>query len=104
MRTTLNLSGRPFTNHRVLYIAVGAVLLISLWLFLWTSSERQLVTVKANSMEMRVRDARERLDKARLDSEKNAHDQQQPPVSDLERLELASARYLLERHAFSFNR
>src|SRR4051812_39980454 len=42
MRTTLNLSGRPFANHRMLYIAIAAVLLISLWLYLWTISERGL--------------------------------------------------------------
>jgi hypothetical protein len=103
MRTTLNLSGRPFANHRLLYIAVAAVLLISLWLYLWTVSERGLVTAKANSTAVRVRDAQDRLDKARLDNEQAAKTQQQPSVSDTDRLELAAARQLLERHAFSFN-
>ena len=104
MRTTLNLSGRPFANHRLVYIAVAAVLLISLWLYLWTISERGLVTAKANSVAVRVRDAQDRLDKALQDNEKNTHTQQQPPISDMERLELAAARQLLERRAFSFNR
>ncbi|MEN3333794.1 MAG: hypothetical protein V7641_3159 [Blastocatellia bacterium] len=104
MRTTLNLSGRPFANHRILYIAIAAVLLISLWLYLWTISERGLVTAKANSVAVRVRDAQDRLDKANQENEKNAHAQQQPVISDIDRLELAAARQLLERRAFSFNR
>jgi hypothetical protein len=104
MRTTLNLSGRPFANHRLLYIAVAAILLISLWLYLWTISERGLVTAKANSVALRVRDAQDRLDKATQENEKNAHAQQQPLISDIDRLELAAARQLLERRAFSFNR
>lgn len=104
MRTTINLSARPFTNHRLVYIAMAALLLVSLWLYLWTVSERGLVTAKANSAAVRVRDAQERLDKARHDSEARAHEQQPPPVTDLDRIELASARQLLERRAFSFNR
>jgi hypothetical protein len=103
MRTTLNLSGRPFANRRLLYISVAAVMLISLWLYLWTMSERGLVTAKANSAALRVRDAQERLDKAGQENEKNAQAQQQLPINDAERLELASARQLLARRAFSFN-
>jgi hypothetical protein len=104
MRTTINLSGRPFVNHRLLYIAIAAILLISLWLYLWTISERGLVTAKANSVAVRVRDAQERLEKARQEKENKSHEQQPPPVTDIDRLELASARHLLERRAFSFNR
>ena len=103
MRTTLNLSGRPFSNHRLLYFAVGAVLLISLWLYWWTATQRELVAVKANVAATNVRDAQARLDKAHLDSEQKVAEQQQPTVSDFERLQLASARQLLERRAFSFN-
>lgn len=103
MRTTLNLSGRPFSNHRLLYVAIGAVLLTSLWLYWWTATQRELVTVKANVATTNARDAQARLDKARADSEKNKQDQQQPPISDLERMQLATARQLLERRAFSFN-
>ena len=54
MRTTLNLSARPFVNHRLLYIAVAAIVLISLWLYLWTSSQRSLVTARADSLAVRA--------------------------------------------------
>ena len=104
MRTIVNLSARPFTNHRLLYIAVATIVLISLWLFLWTSSQRSLVTARADSLAVRVRDARDRLDKARAENQKNLKSQEQPPVSDMDRLELASARQLLARRAFSINR
>src|SRR5690349_13769767 len=100
MRTTLNLSGRPFANHRLLYVAIAAVLLLSLWLYLWTASQRSLVTAKADSAALRVRDAQERLDKAQKDKAIKAGEQQPTPVSDAERLELASARQLLARRAF----
>src|SRR2546423_8532971 len=104
MRTTLNLSARPFVNHRLLYIAVAAIVLISLWLYLWTSSQRSLVSARADSLAVRVRDARDRLDRAHQENQKNVKAQEQPPVSDLDRLELASARQLLARRAFSMNR
>lgn len=85
-------------------MAIAAILLVSLWLYLWTASERTLVTAKADSATMRARDAQERLDKARQANEAKAHEQQPPPVSDMDRLELASARQLLTSRAFSFNR
>ena len=101
MRTTLNLSERPFSNHRLLYIAVAAIVLISLWLYLWTSSQRSLVTARADSLAVRVRDARDRLEQARQQNQKNLKEHEQPPVSDMDRLELASARQLLARDVFS---
>jgi len=104
MRTSLNLSARPFANHRLLYIAVAAILLISLWLYLWTSSQRSLVAARADSLAVRVRDARDRLESARQENQKNTKAQEQPPISDTDRLELASARQLLARRAFSINR
>ena len=104
MRTTLNLSGRPFANHRLFFMAITAVLLLSLWLYLWTYSQRSLVTAKADTTALRVRDAQERLDKAQQENSNRAQALQPTPVSDAERLELASARQLLERRAFSFNR
>src|SRR5436853_7433316 len=104
MRTTLNLSGRPFANHRFLYVAIAAVLLLSLWLYLWTYSQRSLVTAKADTAAVRVRDAQERLDKAQQEHVDKAKEQQPTPVSDAERLELTAARQLLARRAFSFNR
>jgi len=103
MRTTLNLSGRPFANHRLFYVAIAAVLLLSLWLYLWTYSQRSLVTAKADITAVRVRDAQERLDKAQQDHQHKAEEKQPTPVSDQDRLELASARQLLARRAFSFN-
>src|SRR5690349_5299858 len=104
MRTTLNLSGRPFANHRLFYVAMTALLLLSLWLYLWTYSQLSLVTAKADSTAVRVRDAQERLDKVHQQTVDKAKEQQPTPVSDEERLELASARQLLARRAFSFNR
>src|SRR5689334_12466433 len=104
MRTILNLSGRPFANHRLFYVAIAAVLLLSLWLYLWTYSQRSLVTARADSTAVRVRDAQERLDKAQQEHQHKTQEQQPTPVSDQERFELASARQLLARRAFSFNR
>ena len=104
MRTSLNLSARPFINHRLLYIAVAAILLISRWLYLWTSSQRSLVAARADSLAVRVRDARDRLESARQENQKNIKAQEQPPISEVDRLELAAARQLLARRAFSINR
>ena len=104
MRTTLNLSNRPFTNHRILWIGIGAIFFVSLWLLLWITSERNLVSAKADRIESQIKDLQVQVEQARLENERRGREQQQPEVKEQDRMELAAARHLLERKSFSWNR
>ncbi|HKP85692.1 MAG TPA: hypothetical protein VJZ26_06335 [Blastocatellia bacterium] len=104
MRTTLNLSSRPFTNHRILWIGVAAVSFLSLWLLLWITSEISLVSAKADRVKSQISDLQVEVEMARQETERRSRDQQQPEVRYQDRLELASARNLIERKSFSWNR
>ena len=50
MRTSLNLSSRPFANHRLFWIAIAFVFFVSLWLGLWVNSEKSRVIAKADEV------------------------------------------------------
>jgi len=104
MRTTLNLSSRPFTNHRVLWIGIAAVFFLSLWLLLSITSEISLVSAKADRVRVQISDLQVQVEQARLEKERRSREQQQPEVKEQDRFELASARNLIERKKFSWNR
>jgi predicted Holliday junction resolvase-like endonuclease len=104
MRTYLNLSTRPFTNHRLFWIAVIAVFFVSLWLLLWISAERSLVSAQVERLNRRISAQEELVKQAELD--RQAREQAQPDVKldDQQRMQLAAARQLISRRAFSWNR
>jgi Tfp pilus assembly protein PilN len=104
MRTTLNLSRRPFANRRLLWIAIASVFFISLWLFLWITSERNLVSAKADRINLNIKDLQGQVEAAKQERERRSREQKPPEVTDQDRIELASARQLLERKSFSWNR
>lgn len=104
MRTTLNLSGRPFANHRLFWIAIASVFFISLWLFLWITAEKNLVSAKADRINLNIKDLQGQVEMARLERERRSREQKPPEVTDQDRIELASARQLLERKSFSWNK
>jgi len=104
MRTNLNLSSSPFTNHRLFWVGVAAVFFISLWLLLWVSAEKSLVAAKAEGFERRISVQEEIVKQKEL--ERLARTQVQPDVKldDQQRMQLAAARQLILRKAFSWNR
>ncbi|HKS39575.1 MAG TPA: hypothetical protein VJX74_03100 [Blastocatellia bacterium] len=104
MRTTLNLSRRPFTNHRLFWMAIAVVFFISLWLFLWITTEKNQVSAKADRINLNIKDLQGQVETAKLERERREREQKPPDVTDQDRIELASARQLLERKSFSWNR
>ncbi|MEW6211426.1 MAG: hypothetical protein AB1631_23880 [Acidobacteriota bacterium] len=104
MRITVNLSSRPFTNHRLLWISLGAVVLVSLWLTLSVSGQKSLTIARADQKEAMVKDGEAEL--ARLKKEIAARQQatEQVNISQQEAFELAAARRLLNLKSFSWNR
>jgi len=104
MRTRINLSRRPFTNHRLFWIALVAVYLFSFWLFLWIASEKDRVIAKETETRLRVEGQKEAADEAKREQELRAKEEQRIVVNDQQALQLASARQLIQRKVFSWNR
>jgi hypothetical protein len=104
MRTYLNLSSRPFTNHRIFWIGVFAVFFISLWLLLWISAERNLVSAQVDRLNRRISEQELLVKQAELDRQTRSQSQQVVQIDDQQRMQLAAARQLIASKAFSWNR
>src|SRR5215211_2049115 len=104
MRTDLNLSSRPFSNHRIFWIAVVAVFFISLWLLLWVSAEKSLVSAQADRLSRRITAQEEIVKQAEIDKQMRSQSQVEVKLDDQQRMQLAAARQLVSRKSFSWNR
>src|SRR5258708_21919068 len=98
MRLNLNLSRRPFTNHRLLWTGLSALFLVSLWLVVWTNSERGIVSARADELSGQVKTQAAQLESLKQDMEKkNSLIKKDIVLTDQEAAELAEARQLIER-------
>jgi len=104
MRTYVNLSRRPFINHRLFWIALVAVYFIGLWLVLWIGSERNRVLAKQTEIKQRVEGQRAAYDDVIREQQRQKEQQQKIFISEEQKLQLASARQLIQRKSFSWNR
>jgi hypothetical protein len=104
MRTYLNLSSRPFVNHRLFWIGVVAVFFISLWLLLWISAEKNLVSAQVDRVTRRISEQEQMVNLAEIERQKRLQSQQQVQIDDQQRMQLAAARQLISSRAFSWNR
>ena len=104
MRTSLNLSSRPFTNHRLFWIVTAVVFLGSLWFLLWAMTERSVVSAKAGQIKQRIESQKALADAKRAEREKRESEQVRTVISEQEAVELASARRLILERGFSWNR
>jgi Tfp pilus assembly protein PilN len=104
MRTKLNLSTRPFTNHRLFWIALIAVYLTSLWLMLWFVSEKSGVIAKADAVKSRIESQKKLADEATADLDRRKKEEVRVVVTEQQAIELASARQLIQRKVFSWNK
>jgi hypothetical protein len=86
------------------WIAIASVFFLSLWLFLWITSAKNLVIAKADRINLNIKDLQGQVTQAKLEQERRSHDQKPPEVTDQDRIELASARQLLDRKSFSWNK
>jgi Tfp pilus assembly protein PilN len=104
MRTYVNLSRRPFTNHRLFWIALVAVYFIGLWSVLWIGSERNRVLARQTVIQQRVEGQRAAYDDVIREQQRQKEQQQKIFISEEQKLQLASARQLIQRKSFSWNR
>src|SRR5262249_14124441 len=104
MRTTINLSSRPFRNHRLLWMGILVVILVSTWSMMWVSAEKTRIAneadIKAKSIETRRKDYEDHLKEEELRKQQA----QTVVISDSDRYQLAAARILLQRKSLSWTR
>lgn len=85
-------------------MAIALVSFISLWLFLWITTEKNVAIAKADRIDMNIKDLQGQVATAKQERERREHEQKPPDVTDQDRIELASARQLLDRKSFSWNK
>ena len=104
MRTNLNLSGRPFINHRLYWIAVVLVLAVNGWVFLWINSQKMTAQAKANSIEAQIRARQADEERAKKEEERRRLEKMKTLMSEQELVQLASARQMIANKSFSWDR
>jgi hypothetical protein len=104
MRTHINLSRRPFTNHRLLWIALVAVYFIAFWLFLWMTAEKSRVIAKQTEVTQRIAGQKQAVEDANREQERRKREQQKIVLTEQQAMQLASARQLIQRKVFSWNK
>jgi hypothetical protein len=104
MRVTLNLSKRPFTNHRLFWIGVVSLLFVAFWLGLWMLDESSRVAAESDRVRNLIKAQEGEVLRLKEEQEKRAQAEQQVYLSEIDSLQLASARRLIAAKAFSWNR
>jgi len=104
MRTYVNLSRRPFTNHRLLWIGLAGVYFIAFWLFLWMTAEKGRVLAKQTELTQRIESQKQAAKDAVEEQERRKREQQKIVLTEQQATQLASARRLIQRKAFLWNR
>ena len=104
MRTHINLSRRPFTNHRLLWIVLVAAYFIAFWLFLWMTAEKGRVLAKQTELTQRIESQKQAAKDAADEQERRKREQQKIVLTEQQAMQLASARRLIQRKVFSWNR
>jgi hypothetical protein len=100
---TLNLSRRPFINHRLFWIAVATIAVVSIWLVLWVSSETSLVTAQADAVAQLISAKDGEVKAYQETQEKRRQEDSRIGLTDKDNQELAAARRLIAGRAFSWN-
>lgn len=104
MRTRLNLSTRPFTNHRLFWVVLLAVYFTSLWLTLWVISEKTSVIARADDLQRRIDSQKQLVKDATDELERRKKTEVKVVITEQQQIELAAARQLIGRKVFSWNR
>jgi hypothetical protein len=104
MRTYINLSKQPFTNHRFLWIALVAIYFLAFWLFLWMTGEKSHVIARQIEVRQQIDAQKEAAADAVREQERRKLEQQKTVLNEQQSMQLASARQLIRRKVFSWNK
>jgi len=104
MRTLVNLSSRPFTNHRIFWIVLFVIYLTGVWLFLWMAAEKNRVIARADNVKQRIEGQKKLAEDAKVEQERRKKEAQKIIITEQQTTELAAARQLIQRKVFSWNK
>ncbi len=104
MRTHLNVSRRPFINHRLFWIAMLSIFFISLWLGLWIAAEKSRVSAQIVEVKNKIKSTSEMAEAARQEEARRQQENQKIVLTEQQVYELAAARQLIEDKSLSWNR
>jgi Tfp pilus assembly protein PilN len=104
MRTAVNLASRPFTNHRLLWIALITISVASAWSILWVAGEKAKVSALADAEKQKIDDQRKAFEQAQAEEEARKQAEMAAVISQHDAYQLAGARLLLERKSLSWTR
>jgi Tfp pilus assembly protein PilN len=104
MRTSINLSSRPFTNHRLLWLVLAAVSTLSLLTIFWAVTEKARVVAEAEGVSQRIEAQRKAFEEARAEEERRKRAAEVVAISEGDAYQLAAARLLIDRKSISWTR
>jgi len=103
MRINLNLSRQPFANRRIFWTGIAVFFLASLWLWLWIIADKSQVSARADDLERRIKEQEAQVELLRAEQEKSKKVETPVVLTEQDQLQLASARQIVARKAFSWN-
>ncbi len=103
-RVDLNLARKPFTNRRLFWVGIILVIAINSILAIWISGERIKVLGEINQLEQQKKEKELNIELLKRKVEDVRKEVPQTVLTDEQKLQLASARLLISRGAFSWNR
>jgi len=87
-----------------LWIALVVIYFIAFWLFLWMTAEKSRVIAKQTEVMQRIDAQKEAAAEAIREQERRKREQQKTVFTEQQAMQLASARQLLQRKVFSWNK
>jgi hypothetical protein len=103
MRTNLNLSRQPYTNRRLFWICLLAVLFAGLSFTFWTATGQARVASEINELKSQITTKQASLKILKEKAEKNKVVVVQTTLTEEQKYQLASARQLIAQKSFSWN-
>jgi Tfp pilus assembly protein PilN len=99
----LNLSRQPYTNRRLFWICLFAILLAGMSFAFWTATGRAQVALEINDLKGQIKQKQASLDALKEKADKNKVTVIQTVLTEEQKYQLASARQLIAQKSFSWN-
>jgi hypothetical protein len=87
-----------------LWIALVAIYFVAFWLFLWMTAEKSRVIAKQIELTQRIEGQKTAAADAIREQERRKLEQQKIVLTEQQAMQLASARQLIQRKVFSWNK
>jgi hypothetical protein len=103
MPMNLNLSRQPYTNRRLFWICLFAILFAGMSFAFWTATSRAQVASEINDLKSQIKQKQETLDILKEKASQNKVTVIQTVLTEEQKYQLASARQLIAQKSFSWN-